>query len=144
MKTYLLDTEVLVAWLWPRHRAHKLVGTWFLSQGFESWATCSLTEAGFIQTISDPRRVHTAVSPIEALAVLEKNKQLPGYHFWSVDHSVDSLLSPLKTNILGYKQVQSSLLLGLSIIKNGIFVTLDKNVDYIVDPVYAASILVLE
>ena len=54
MRGYLLDTNVLVALLWPSHGQHEAAVGWFARRRAKGWATCPLTEAGFVR-IDGPR-----------------------------------------------------------------------------------------
>ena len=46
MKRCLLDVNVLLALLWPRHEGHGAAHTWFHTQGHRAWATSILTQLG--------------------------------------------------------------------------------------------------
>jgi uncharacterized protein len=144
VKTYLLDTNILIAWLWPKHIAHKLVGTWFLQYGAKSWSTCPITQSGFVRIISNPKVSAETITPGDALEVLETNMKLPGHRFWPLDAAFGELVSPFKNRILGCRQVTDAYLLGLAIKHNGTLVTLDRGVTSMAGKSYADNILVLE
>lgn len=144
MKTYLLDTNTLVAWLWPKHDAHKLVGAWFLQYGCKSWATCPLTQAGFVRIISNPRLSAETITPNDALEVLETNMKLPGHQFWPLDTSFGELVAPFKNRIYGCRQVPNAYLLGLAIKHHGTLVTLDRGINNLAGKTYANNLLILE
>ena len=46
---YLLDVNVLIALLDPIHVHHQKVTNWYLGHCRDGWATCPLTENGFIR-----------------------------------------------------------------------------------------------
>lgn len=144
MKTYLFDVDVLIAWLWPRHEAHKLVGTWFLAKGAKSWATCPITQNGFIRVLSNPKISGSLITPGEAHRVLEKNLELQGHHFWPIDASYGEVTSSIKSKIYGHKQIADAYLLGLAIKNEGILVTLDPAINDLAGKYYAGNLLVLE
>lgn len=48
MTEWLLDVNVLLALAWPNHLHHGLAQSWFRKSLTDGWATCSLTELGFI------------------------------------------------------------------------------------------------
>ncbi|HAB15647.1 MAG TPA: VapC toxin family PIN domain ribonuclease, partial [Verrucomicrobiales bacterium] len=52
MKGHLLDTNVLIALLWPSHAQHERAVKWFTRHRAKGWATCPLTETGFVRIVS--------------------------------------------------------------------------------------------
>ena len=46
-----VDVNVLVAMSWPRH-GHAVAQKRIAQHGVKGWATCPITEAGFVQIIS--------------------------------------------------------------------------------------------
>jgi len=49
--TYLLDVNLLVALFDRRHLNHEAAHDWFARRGIDSWATCPITENGFLRVI---------------------------------------------------------------------------------------------
>jgi len=54
----LLDINVLLALAWPNHQLNRRARKRFISSS-ERWATCAVTQLGFIRLSSNP----AAVSP---------------------------------------------------------------------------------
>ncbi|MBP1742910.1 MAG: domain protein family protein, partial [Deltaproteobacteria bacterium] len=54
MTIYLLDINLLLALSDPMHIHHPLAHRWFAEKGQHAWATCPLTENGFIRIASHP------------------------------------------------------------------------------------------
>jgi len=50
----LLDVNVLIALLWPPHEAHARTQRWFATNADQGWATCAMTQAGFVRIVSNP------------------------------------------------------------------------------------------
>jgi predicted nucleic acid-binding protein len=71
MAKYLLDVNVLLALAWPSHEFHASAHHWWIGSG-KRWATCALTELGFIRLSSNPSFTRDAVTPYEAAALLER------------------------------------------------------------------------
>ena len=68
MKGYLLDTNLLIALLWPSHDATRALALrWFTRHRAKGWATCPLTQAGFVRIVSNPAFSRDAVQPREAI-----------------------------------------------------------------------------
>ena len=78
MTVHLLDTNVLIGLAWPQHVHHGEAHTWFRKVGSEVWSTCPITQLGFIRISSNAKIIRDAVSPRDALAVLEQIIALPG------------------------------------------------------------------
>ena len=70
MKGYLLDTNLLIALLWPSHEKHDLALKWFTRHRAKGWATCPITQAGFVRIVSNPSFSRDAVRPRDAVQVL--------------------------------------------------------------------------
>ena len=45
---YLLDVNVLVSLAFPSHSFHDAAHSWFGAEKERLWATCALTQAGFV------------------------------------------------------------------------------------------------
>ena len=60
----LLDVNVLLAIAWPNHQFHASAIAAVSPQN--RWATCALTQLGFIRLSSNPAAIPTAKSPHEA------------------------------------------------------------------------------
>ena len=52
-KVWLLDVNVLLGWLWPKHETHKAASTWMDNHRNEPWATCPITEIGFLRIVTN-------------------------------------------------------------------------------------------
>jgi hypothetical protein len=65
----LLDLNVLLAVAWPNHQFHA-AALRALEATADRWATCALTELGFIRLSSNPAAIPTAKSLAEAASVL--------------------------------------------------------------------------
>jgi len=67
----LLDVNVLVALAWPNHVHHGLAQRWFSAAAADGWATCPLTQSGFVRVSSNPS-MPNAVTPAEAIEFLRR------------------------------------------------------------------------
>ena len=65
MTTFLLDVNVLLALSDPMHAHHEAAHRWFAQCGRQSWATCPLTENGFVPVAA----VQGGVDAIESIPV---------------------------------------------------------------------------
>jgi uncharacterized protein len=125
---FLLDVNVLIALLWPPHEAHARAQRWFAHNARQGWATCAMTQAGFVRIVSNPAFSRRAVSPRDALEVLSGSLQHPAHRFWAEDIGVNEALAPFGRSLLGHQQVTDAYLLGLALHKKGRLATLDASV----------------
>ena len=128
MKTALLDVNVLVALLWPAQESHPKAQNWFKRRSAEGWATCPLTQAGFVRIVSNPAFSPSAVSPGEATQALRKSLAHPNHEYWPADVSYLEATDPFGNQIVGHKQVSDAYLLGLAIRHGGSLVTMDRGI----------------
>ena len=134
----LLDVNVLIALLWPPHEAHARAQRWFAQNARQGWATCAMTQAGFVRIVSNPIFSRRAVSPRDALDVLSGSLQHPAHHFWTEDIGVTEALAHFGRRLLGHQQITDAYLLGLAIQKKGRLATLDASISSLLSEQSAA------
>jgi uncharacterized protein len=139
----LLDVNVLIALLWPPHEAHTRAQRWFARNAHEGWATCVMTQAGFVRIVSNPAFSQRAVSPSDALEVLEGSLRHRAHRFWTEDIAFAEAVAPFKRQLIGHQQLTDAYLLGLAIHKKGRLATLDPNLASLLADQDAAKNLVL-
>jgi len=122
----LPDLNVLVAAAWPNHLHHRAARRWFMEQAGRGWATCPVTQFGFLRLSSNPRIVEDAVSPQEARLLLERMTRFGDHRFWpdDLDWTREWDLLPL-SRMTGHRQVTDAYLLALALKHGGRLVTLD-------------------
>jgi toxin-antitoxin system PIN domain toxin len=110
---------------WPQHVHHGEAHAWFRKTGSEAWSTCPITQLGFIRISSNPKIIRDAVSPRDALAVLEQIIALPGHQFWpdAIAPAQAATLSSLA--LVGHRQVTDAYLLELVQHRKGKLATFD-------------------
>ena len=121
----LLDVNVLIAMTWPSHEAHLKVQRWLAERGREEWASCPFTETAFVRILSNPAFSPNALTPANALALLESNLGHPAHQFWHDDIGLMEAIALVQPKIVGHQQVTDAYLLGLTIHKKGKLATLD-------------------
>jgi uncharacterized protein len=107
----LLDVNALVALAWDAHVHHAAVRAWFAASATAGWATCPMTESGFVRVSSNPKVLAGAISVEQARAVLRALRQHEGHRFMSDDVS---LADPEIPRLLGHRQVTDAHLLALA------------------------------
>ena len=122
MKAALLDTNVLLALAWPNHQHYTAAHRWFARESKHGWATCSLTQLGFIRLSSNPAYTPDAVSPAAAAALLEQLVAHPKHVFWK---SPAACSPKIYAHALGHQQVNDAWLVEVARQAGGRLATLD-------------------
>lgn len=128
MSVHLLDANVLIALLWPAHEYHSKVQSWFGEHNKSGWATCPITQAAVIRMLSNPAFSSDALSPQQALAVLESNLKHPFHRFWPDEINVVDALLPFKGRLTGHQQITDAYLIGLARHHKAKLATTDRGV----------------
>lgn len=124
----LLDVNVLVALFDPDHVHHELAHDWFADARSKGWATCPVTENGFVRVLSSPGYGLENHRP-DAIVARLRRFCASGHHvFWRDAVSLrDERLFALP-HLAGHKQVTDVYLLGLAISMNGRLATFDRSI----------------
>jgi uncharacterized protein len=122
--TYLLDINLLLALTDPMHIHHEAAHRWFAEKGQGSWATCPLTQNGFIRIASHPNYPNRPGGVPAATAILRQLCAAQGHQFWTEDISILEILEPAA--IITHAQITGIYLAGLAVHKNGKLATLDQ------------------
>lgn len=126
MKTALLDLNLLVALLWPSHEHHDAAHRWFRARANGRWATCPLTQLGFVRIVSTPAFSREALSPANAAALLAENLRHPDHEFWSESLHVPAAIKELEPRLHGHRQLTDAYLLALARHRKGALATFDR------------------
>jgi uncharacterized protein len=128
MSAHLLDVNVLIALAWPSHAHHEAAHRWFSLGNEEGFATCPMTQCGFVRISANPRIIPDAVSVETALIHLRMIAAHPRHVFWA-DHVDVSLESELPTsNLRSHRQVTDFYLAALAFERNGKLATFDRGI----------------
>lgn len=123
----LFDISMLLALFDGKHIHHARAITWWRNNRSAGWATCPLTENGFLRIASQPG-YSAPVSLADALALLRGWAKPPHHEFWADDAS---LLDPDTVDhgrLLGPRMLTDTYLLALAVKHGGRFVTFDRGV----------------
>lgn len=130
----LPDVNVLVALAWPNHVHHERARAWFEKNHRRGWATCPLTESGFVRVSSNRKVIPQARRPEEAIGLLRELTSLPGHVFWIDDISIARSRWIAREQLLGHGQVTDAHLVALSRRRRGRLVTFDRGIAEILPP----------
>lgn len=119
---------MLVALFDPMHIHHEAAHEWFGRNRSQGWATCPLTENGFVRVVSNPRYPGQGTSLRDASARLAEIRQSTDHSFWqdSVSLCEGDVFQP--AYIQGHRQLTDVYLLGLAVANRGRLATFDRSV----------------
>ena len=121
----LLDVNALVALAWDSHVHHARMRSWFAGNSADGWATCPITESGFVRVSSNPKVLPSVIGVEAARAVLSALRALDGHRFLPDDVSLSDSDVPTMT---GHRQVTDAHLLTLARRRSVRLVTFDAGV----------------
>jgi toxin-antitoxin system PIN domain toxin len=122
----LLDVNVLIALAWPNHVHHAPALAWFDEVGRHGFATCPVTQAGFVGVSSNQRAIPEARSPREAREILRRITALAGHVFWPDDIEIARDKHIAWERLGSHAQVTDAHLLALAIRRGGRLATFDR------------------
>jgi toxin-antitoxin system PIN domain toxin len=124
----LLDVNVLIALLDAAHVHHAAASKW-LDANFESgWASCPITQNGCVRIMSS--EAYPRKQPVAAVMErLHAATSTYSHEFWPDDISVLDAGKFDAQRWLTSRQITDAYLLALAVHRDGMFVTLDRNVD---------------
>ena len=122
----LLDVNALVALAWDSHIHHARMREWFADNASEGWATCPVTESGFVRVSTNPKVLPSPIGIADARRVLTALRGAEGHRFLVDDVSVVDDDVPA---IVGYRQVTDAHLLTLARRRGVRLVTFDTTID---------------
>lgn len=130
MQICLPDVNVLVALHDRKHIGHDKAHTWFEQCKDLAWATCPMTENGFLRVFTQTQYPNNLTGVSDTLFLLENLIQTYSktHHYWSDIVSMrDKTLFDPKI-MRGHKQITDVYLLGLCQSNGATFVTLDTGI----------------
>jgi toxin-antitoxin system PIN domain toxin len=107
----LLDVNALVALAWDSHVHHATIRRWFAENGSSGWATCPITESGFVRVSCNPKVLPSPIGVEAARGVISALRAVEGHSFLTDDVSIADHDFP---RIVGYRQVTDGHLLTLA------------------------------
>lgn len=124
----LLDVNVLVALFDPDHIHHDLAHDWFADNRSHGWATCPLTENGFVRVLANPAYGGPVARASELLSRLGMFCRAEDHQFWP---DVVSLRDETRFDpamMTGHRQLTEIYLLGLACAQRGCLATFDRSI----------------
>jgi len=124
----LLDVSLLVALFDPDHVQHELAHDWFANDGRPAWATCPMTENGFVRVLSSPAYGGPTSRVSDLIGRLRRFCASGGHVFWDESLSLrdDAVFDTRMA--AGHRQLTDVYLLGLARAHGGRLATFDRSV----------------
>ena len=143
MKRALLDVNLLLALVWPRHECHAAAQKWFAKSGQRAWATNPLTQLGLLRLLTNSAVTQGSVSAATALAVLQGVTAHDGHDFWPFGEGMSSGLTDIAKRVQGHQQWADAALLWQACEHDGVLVTFDSGTRQLAGREFGARVLVL-
>jgi len=138
--TFLLDVNVLLILHDRLHQHYKLVSRWFAQTGVKSFATCPMTQSGFIRLLTHGVPGLGPFDMTEARNALKNIVEQPGHVFWpDIPPWLDCTQS-LSARLQGHRQTTDAYLLGLAIHNRGKLATLDRGISHLAGPEFSRQV----
>jgi toxin-antitoxin system PIN domain toxin len=124
----LLDVNVLIALFDRDHVHHDLAHDWFADHHTDGWATCPLTENGFVRVLANSAYGSPVVRPTELVARLRRFCSSTYHVFWPDSVSLGDPRVFECSHIRGHRQLTDVYLLGLAVKMSGCLATFDHSI----------------
>jgi hypothetical protein len=141
----LLDVNVLLALAWPTHIHHLAAHQWFAENQALGWATCPLTQLGFVRLAMQPAVVKTPILFGDVMEALSKMSAHRAHCFWPLPFGLADVRDEIRARVVGHNQVSDSVLLDLAIRNQGRLATFDRRVSGLLppDPVFRNALAII-
>lgn len=133
MNGFLLDVNVLLALAWVDHVHHRAAHVWFTNNRSVGWATCTVTQLGFVRISINPS---FSVVPANASAVWEVLRRiaaLDGHRFFTepanglADQANRSLADANFALATAHRMISDAFLVLVATKSNGKLATFDES-----------------
>lgn len=124
----LLDVSVLLPLFDPSHMHHDLAHDWFEDQQQQGWATCPITENGFVRLATSVAYSNPLLRPADIVARLITFRRTGRHEFWPASLSLTDERVFNAAHIRGHRQLTDVYLLGLAKSNGGALATFDQSI----------------
>jgi toxin-antitoxin system PIN domain toxin len=121
----LLDVNALVALAWPNHQFHQAVVSRLERRPAPRWATCALTQLGFVRLSSNPAVVGVRRTPYQALDLLADLVGDDRHGYLESLPALPEAATQFRL-LLGHQQVTDAYLLAVASKNDAVLLTLDQ------------------
>lgn len=121
----LFDVNMLLALFDGDHVKHRPAINWHRAHRNDGWATCPITQNGYVRIMSRPTRPQP-VRPIDAVLALQAQTASVDHEFWNDSIALTDPEVFDYDRLLGPNQITDAYLLALAVHNHGRLVTLDQ------------------
>jgi uncharacterized protein len=125
---HLLDVNALIALIWEDHQFHDTMAAWFGRHAKRGWATCAITQSGFIRVMNQPALAKPGRTVAELAEVLKQNLAHPAHRLLPLDFDFADVLACCRGGVVGHRQVTDAYLLTAAIRAGMKLLTFDSGV----------------
>lgn len=128
----LLDVNALIALFDSAHVHHEAMHRWFGAHASAGWATCPLTENGFVRIISQPVYASGRRKPADLIVALRqlKSSHSRSHEFWPDAVSLTDTKLFKDKYVVSSRHITDIYLLGLAARHRGRLVSFDRNLPW--------------
>ena len=134
MTAFLFDVNVLLALAWPTHVHHEAAHSWLHQQVSSIWATCPVTQLGFVRLSMQPAVVKVPMMFSDAMGALDQITSSPAHDFWPLEAGLAGIRNEIRSGIVGHNQLTDAVLLELAVRRGGCLATFDRRVVSLLPP----------
>jgi toxin-antitoxin system PIN domain toxin len=132
--TVLLDVNILLILHDPLHQHYKLVSRWFARRTNKSFATCPMTQSGFLRLLTHGFPGMVPYDMQEARDALQRFIEQPAHVFWPDTPAYLDSTRFLFQRMQGHRQITDAYLLGLAVHNKGKLATMDRGILHLAGP----------
>jgi uncharacterized protein len=125
---HLLDVNALIALLWEDHQFHGKMSAWFSRHASAGWATCAITQSGFVRVMSQPALAQPGRTLADLAEVLAQNVAHPAHRLVALDFSFSDVQACCTGGVVGHRQVTDAYLLTAAVRARMKLLTFDSGV----------------
>ena len=127
--SHLLDVNALIALLWEDHQFHDTMATWFARHAKRGWATCAITQSGFIRVMSQPALAQPGRTVADLAKALKQNLADPAHRLLALDFDFTEVVARCSGGVVGHRQVTDAYLLTAAMRAGMRLLTFDSGVN---------------
>ncbi len=131
MALHLLDVNALVALGWAAHQHHDTMVAWFNRHAKGGWATCALTQSGFVRVLSQPAVASPALQVADLAAALQRNLEHPAHRLLVLDFMFDEVMARCTGGVVGHRQITDAYLLTAAMRADARLLTFDQGLPHL-------------
>jgi toxin-antitoxin system PIN domain toxin len=126
--SHLLDVNALIALIWEEHQFHDTMATWFARHARRGWASCAITQSGFIRAMNQPALAKPGRTVVELANALQQNLAHPEHVLLPLDFHFAEVMARCSGGVVGHRQVTDAYLLTAAMRAGMKLLTFDRGV----------------